>query len=187
MNNTKVSMFGCMHDIDMSVMQMESIATDLVFLLKHSGLSRSELATKLGWSKSRVTKVLSGDENLTVRTITSVAECLGYAFDVVFYNENYDQPKQPWHIDKLNKSIRAEPIHSKPQFEFKLKNSKDVFNDLMEGNDADAYISINELLDINKIEILKTTKNIANSKNAFYWDIITSSDYSFISSVEEKG
>ena len=146
MNNaSELSIFDDIYGADMSVMQMESIASDLVFLLKHSGLSRSELASRLGWNKSRVTKVLSGDENLTIKTITSVAECLGYGFDVVFYNENYDQPKQPWHIDRLNKSVQAEPLHLKaPSVELKLQNSEDVFNDFMEGNDAKYYISVNE-------------------------------------------
>ena len=59
MNNaSELSIFGDIYGADMSVMQMESIASDLVFLLKHSGLSRSELASRLGWNKSRVTNVL---------------------------------------------------------------------------------------------------------------------------------
>lgn len=184
---SNISMFGDIYDIDMSVMQMESIATDLVFLLKHSGLSRSDIASKLGWSKSRVTKVLSGDENLTIRTITSMAECLGYGFDVIFYNENYEQPKQPWHIDRLNKSVRAEPVSSKTQIEFKLQDAKEVFEDLLAGKDAPYYISLNKTFDVNKIESLQTTEKITSSKNAFYWGIPASNGYSFISSLEEKG
>lgn len=186
-STSELSMFGDIYDVDMSVMQMESIASDLVFLLKHSGLSRSELASILDWKKSRVTRVLSGDENLTIKTITSVAECLGYGFDVVFYNENYDQPKQPWHIDKLNKSVRAEPVFSKNSIELKLQNSKDVFDDLMKGNDADAYVSIKEIFDIHKIESLQTAKSITHSKNSFYWNIPASSGDSFVSSLEEQG
>jgi len=186
MNNaSELSMFGDIYGADMSVMQMESIASDLIFLLKHSGLSRSELASRLGWKKSRVTKVLSGDENLTIRTITSVAECLGYGFDVVFYNENYDQPKQPWHIDKINKSVSVEPAHTKAPFELKFQSSKDVFNDLMKGDDADAYISISKVFDINKIESLQTPRNISHSKNTFYWGFSSSND-SFILDSERK-
>lgn len=179
-------MFGDVYDIDMSVMQMETIASDLVFLLKHSGLSRSDLASQLGWNKSRITKVLSGDENLTIKTITSIAEGLGYGFDVVFYNENYDQPKQPWHIDKLNKSVRAEPIHSKPQIEFKVQEPEEVFEDLLAGEDAPYYISVSKTFDINTIKSIQATKNILSKKEAFHWDINPSSGYSFISSLEDK-
>lgn len=183
---SNVSIFGDIYDVDMSVMQMESIATDLVFLLKHSGLSRSELAKKLNWTKSRVTKVLSGDENLTIKTITSVAECLGYTFDVIFHNENYEQPKQPWHIDRLNKSILAEPLYSIPPMEVKVQDGNAVFNDIMEGNDADTYISISKVFDINKIKSLQTTKSITNSKNVFYWDIRNDGGFSLVSDSEKK-
>jgi len=186
-NTSELSMFGDIYDVDMSVMQMESIASDLVFLLKHSGLNRSELASSLGWKKSRVTRVLSGDENLTIKTITSMAECLGYGFDVVFYNEKYDQPKQPWHIDRLNKSVRAEPVFSKPQIEFKLQDSGEVFEDLMAGEEAPYYISISKNFDINKIESLQTAKNVTHSNNAFYWNFPAGSSDSFVSSLEEKG
>lgn len=183
---SNVLIFGNSYDIDMSAMQMESIATDLVFLLKHSGLSRSELASKLGWSKSRITKVLSGDENLTVKTITSIAESLGYAFDVVFYNENYEQPKQPWHIDKMNKSVCAEPVYSKSSFELKVQESRDVFDDLMKGNDADAYISINQISNINEIGLIQVNKTLSHNEKSFYWDIPASSSKSFASTLEEK-
>lgn len=184
-NASELSMFGDIYDVDMSVMQMESIASDLVFLLRHSGLSRSELASRLGWNKSRVTKVLSGDENLTIKTITSVAECLGYGFDVVFYNESYDQPKQPWHIDRINKPVSVEPVHTKAPFELKFQSGKEVFKDLMKGNDADAYISISKVFDINKIESLQSPKNINHRKNTFYWGFSSSND-SFILDSEEK-
>lgn len=185
-NTNELSMFGDIYDVDVSVIQMDRIASDLVFLLKHSGLSRSELASSLGWKKSRVTRVLSGDENLTIKTITSVAECLGYGFDVVFYNEKYDQPKQPWNIDRINKSVRVQHVHTKAPIELQIQTSKEVFNDLMNGNDADAYISVGKVFDINKIESLQTPKNINSSKNTFYYDIPTIRGHSFISSSEDK-
>ena len=37
---SEFSMFGDTYNVDMSVMQMESVASDLVFLLKHSGFRR---------------------------------------------------------------------------------------------------------------------------------------------------
>ncbi len=144
-NTSKVSMFDNIYDIDMSVMQMESVATDLVFLLKHSGLSRSELASKLDCKRSRVTRILSGDENLTIKTITSIAECLGYGFDVVFYNENYDQPKQPWTIDRENKKVTTPKQIAKPKtFNLELQTGDQVVSDVLAGKESDQYIKVTE-------------------------------------------
>jgi transcriptional regulator with XRE-family HTH domain len=60
------------------------VAADLTLLLNHAGVSRAELASKLGWSRSRVSQVLSGQENITVQTLEKVAAALGYSFDAVF-------------------------------------------------------------------------------------------------------
>lgn len=154
-------------DMDMSVMQMDMVAVDLVFLLKHSGLSRKELADKLNCPKSRITKILSGDENLTIKTITQVAEVLGYAFDVVFYNKNYPRPKQPWQIDREKKAVAIEALESKSSTNFNILTGDEVFNDLMQGREADFYIPIptDKTISIRTIGP-KPTASIARSINA---------------------
>lgn len=60
------------------------VAADLTLLLRHAGMSREDLAIKLGLSTDRLSQVLSGHENITVQTIAAVAGALGYKFDVVF-------------------------------------------------------------------------------------------------------
>jgi transcriptional regulator with XRE-family HTH domain len=60
------------------------VAADLTLLLHESGMSREDLASKLGWSSDRLSQVLSGHESITVQTIAFVAGALGYTFDVVF-------------------------------------------------------------------------------------------------------
>lgn len=40
-------------------------------------LSRAELAERLGVSRPRVTQILAGDDNLTLRTLVAVAQALG--------------------------------------------------------------------------------------------------------------
>jgi transcriptional regulator with XRE-family HTH domain len=60
------------------------VAADLTLLLNHAGVSRAELASKLGWSRSRLSQVLSGQKNITVQTLAKVAAALGYTFDTVF-------------------------------------------------------------------------------------------------------
>ena len=72
------------------------VAADLTLLLHHAGQSRAELARALGWSRARVTQVLSGHENLTVQTIAAVTKALGYTFDAVFRKAGTASAAQPW-------------------------------------------------------------------------------------------
>lgn len=60
------------------------VAADLTLLLQHSGVSREELARKLGWSGDRLSQVLSGHKDITVQTMAAFAGALGCTFDVVF-------------------------------------------------------------------------------------------------------
>lgn len=73
-----------------------SVAADLTILVAESGLSRSDLAKKLGWSRARVSQVLSGESNLTVETIHAVATACGAAFDVVFRKPFDVRAPQMW-------------------------------------------------------------------------------------------
>lgn len=72
------------------------VAADLTLLLHHAGMSRADLARALGWSRARVTQVLSGHENLTLQTIAAVTKALGYSFDVVFRKAGSASAAQPW-------------------------------------------------------------------------------------------
>jgi transcriptional regulator with XRE-family HTH domain len=72
------------------------VAADLALLLHHAGKSRADLARALGWSRGRVTQVLSGHENLTVQTIATVTQALGYTFDTVFRKVGAAGATQPW-------------------------------------------------------------------------------------------
>ena len=72
------------------------VAADLTLLLHHAGKSRADLARALGWSRARVTQVLSGHENLTVQTIAAITKALGYTFDAVFRKTGAPAAAQPW-------------------------------------------------------------------------------------------
>lgn len=72
------------------------VAADLTLLLNHADVSRADLARKLGWSRARVSQVLSGQENITVQTIATVAGALGYTFDTVFRKADVSSASQPW-------------------------------------------------------------------------------------------
>jgi transcriptional regulator with XRE-family HTH domain len=77
-------------------LKKDQIASHLSALLVYAGISRTQLAATLGWSKSRVTKALSGEENLTIKTINAIASALGYDFDIVYKGVNAACPPQPW-------------------------------------------------------------------------------------------
>lgn len=73
-----------------------AVAADLTVLLAQSGLSRVELAKRLGWSRARVTQVLSGEGNLTIETVYAVAQALGQTFDIVFRKRDERRVPQAW-------------------------------------------------------------------------------------------
>ena len=73
-----------------------AVAADLAILVAESGVSRSDLAKKLGWTRARVTQVLSGQGNLTIETMHAVAKAAGSSFDVVFRKPAAARALQPW-------------------------------------------------------------------------------------------
>lgn len=86
------------------------VAADLTLLLHHAGQSRADLARKLGWSRARVTQILSGESNLTVQTISIVTKALGYTFDVAFRKFSETHKIQPWVVQtSLSIDMQREP------------------------------------------------------------------------------
>jgi transcriptional regulator with XRE-family HTH domain len=55
---------------------------DICRLMDEQGVSRAELARRLGTSRAYVTKLLGGDANFTLQTMTRVAMALGAAVHV---------------------------------------------------------------------------------------------------------
>jgi transcriptional regulator with XRE-family HTH domain len=118
----------------------DELAANLSALMSYTKKTRSELARELGWGKSRITKVLSGKNNLTLRTICEFTTCLGYDFDVVFRTLVEKRPEQPW------QKIRNIAIHgyvanaSAPLIDVQTANQ--VAKDLFEGNHRSHYFSL---------------------------------------------
>ncbi|MHB1000135.1 MAG: helix-turn-helix domain-containing protein [Armatimonadota bacterium] len=50
--------------------------------MQEKNISRTELAARLGKSKPWVTKLLSGDQNMTFKTIVTVLKELGYRAEI---------------------------------------------------------------------------------------------------------
>jgi transcriptional regulator with XRE-family HTH domain len=58
-------------------------ATDTISaILKSKGITQKELAARLGVSAARVSQIVSGDENLTLRSLASIGWALGVRFQL---------------------------------------------------------------------------------------------------------
>lgn len=53
-------------------------------LLAERRMSRTDLAKAMGVSPGRVSQILSGDANITMRTLASVAEAVGARVEITF-------------------------------------------------------------------------------------------------------
>jgi len=73
-----------------------AVAADLAVLVHRAGLKRSDIAERLGWTRARVSQVLSGEGNLTIETIHAVAKAAGFAFDVLFREKGARRAVQMW-------------------------------------------------------------------------------------------
>jgi transcriptional regulator with XRE-family HTH domain len=114
--------------IDVSVM--------LCSLLEKADISRGQLAEKLGWKPSRVTRVLSGDENLTLKTIFEVCHAAGMTYDVVVRKINEHQVLQPWQ----KAAIHADIVEVRKTLNHRL-------------NEAQAILDIAKLLSKRQFEL----------------------------------
>ncbi len=57
------------------------VVDEVTWYMRENKVTRGELAQAMGVSPGRVSQILSGDENLTLRTLTSVVEALGAQID----------------------------------------------------------------------------------------------------------
>lgn len=57
----------------------ERLALKLRHILRIEGISQNELATRMGVTPAQVTKILSGKENLGLKTISKIERAIGQA------------------------------------------------------------------------------------------------------------
>ena len=70
-------------------LKAQDVAVKLANAVSESGMTQKELADKLGWKTSRMSKVLHGASNLTLKTMFQVCEALDIDFDVHFGGKHY--------------------------------------------------------------------------------------------------
>ncbi|SDJ80499.1 helix-turn-helix domain-containing protein [Nonomuraea jiangxiensis] len=60
----------------------QEVVDEITWYMREHKISRADLATSMGVSPGRVSQILSGDENLTLRTLGAVVEALGARLDI---------------------------------------------------------------------------------------------------------
>jgi len=70
-------------DEGMKAFQQERLLLEAALLVRHSvkekGISKADLAKRIGKSKAYVTQLLDGSVNMTLRTLSDVLNALGYS------------------------------------------------------------------------------------------------------------
>lgn len=74
----------------------EDAAIALTGMLHSAGMSRADLARRLDWKASRVTRALSGNENLTINTLAEIINAAGMDFDIMLRSRRACRALQPW-------------------------------------------------------------------------------------------
>ena len=60
------------------------VTEDILVAMEDLGITKSELARRLGLSKPRITQLLSGSSNMTIGTLSDIAVELGLNLDKTF-------------------------------------------------------------------------------------------------------
>jgi Helix-turn-helix len=68
------------------------VVDEVTWYMREHKVARAELAHAMGVSAGRVSQILSGDENLTLRTLSSVVDGLGARLEVVLHPA--DEPEE---------------------------------------------------------------------------------------------
>jgi transcriptional regulator with XRE-family HTH domain len=58
------------------------LTNEITWLMRERGISRADLAARMGVSPGRVSQILGGGENLTLRTLAALSTALDARFDI---------------------------------------------------------------------------------------------------------
>lgn len=149
--------FARVSPVDPFTFQKDQVATDLAALLSYSNKTRLDLIESLGWKKSRISTVLSGKGNLTLKTLHEFTSDLGYEFDVVFRSPDTPLPMQPWQRQEQKTAISYVTYDGLgPRIE--VQSAAQVANDIHTGNHKDCYFSLYESIQPESFEPKKLEK-----------------------------
>ena len=86
------------------------VTTAITWYMKQTGMNKADLAHAMGVTPGRVSQVLSGDENLTLRTLAAVCVALDAHLDVKLVPNGGD----PLRGDEKNPRSSASPATASP-------------------------------------------------------------------------
>lgn len=82
--------------VDVELTRLTMLVTDeITWRMRSLGLSRADLASRMGVSPGRVSQVLSGGENITLRTLASLAAAVDAQFEVQLHREDSSTDERP--------------------------------------------------------------------------------------------
>jgi transcriptional regulator with XRE-family HTH domain len=85
------------------------VTEDILVAMEDLGVTKSELAKRLGKSKPRITQLLSGSSNMTIGTLSDIAVELGLNLDKTF--KEYSVQRY-----RLDTDLSSEQTHTDPGF-----------------------------------------------------------------------
>lgn len=155
-------------DVDPFFAKRNAVANELLALISHENISRKQLSEKLEWPPSRLSKVLSGEQNLTVKTITAISLALGYDFSIYFHKIHKKEMVQPW--EKLSGIANISHIKvlseiQKYKINVHLQSKEDVMRDLLNGRGKESYLSLSLNENINKNKEINQKDTYTNTLN----------------------
>jgi plasmid maintenance system antidote protein VapI len=109
------------------LMFMESLLTEM----KEQGVSRGQLAERMGTPPSRITSMLNGSNNFTLQTLVRASRALGGSFEIAFVPPEMKGRWTLFREDEVNEAFRPKASPAKPSINFKLE-------DLASDDNADA-------------------------------------------------
>ena len=79
------------------------VTEDILIAMEDLGITKSELAKKLGISKSRISQLLRGSSNMTIGTLSDIAYALGLNLDKTF--KEYSARRYP--LDEVQSGVQS--------------------------------------------------------------------------------
>lgn len=67
---------------------VDSLSDQIAEYMEETGISKAELAKRMGTSRALVTKVLSGDSNMTLKTLSKILHHLGAKPEIKIIGDN---------------------------------------------------------------------------------------------------
>jgi transcriptional regulator with XRE-family HTH domain len=105
--------------------QLETVVIDLTEqiceIMEAKGISRADLARKLGKSRAWVTKVLRGDQNLTLKTVVDIFWELGYTIDFESHLKKLSWSEWEEYERYSSRDVVSIPVYSEPLTSFEAE------------------------------------------------------------------